>query len=151
MKQSALKCKPALYSWRILLVKWCALLFTLDIGTMDFRFSSLLKRDRMIRMYIMGKDWLEHQFSVLTSESLVCVFCCRSCRKWFAKGGSLELWACCLVMRRNLWGGNSELHQTGWGWRVDLQPGGNVQRHSLTVFSSGLYFGDSYLVKINTN
>lgn len=30
-----------LYSCRILLVQWYALLFTLDIGTIDFRFSSL--------------------------------------------------------------------------------------------------------------
>lgn len=35
-----------LYSCRILLVQWYALLFTLDIGTIDFRFSSLLKIKR---------------------------------------------------------------------------------------------------------
>lgn len=32
-----------LYSWRILLVQWYALFFTLEIGTIDFRFSSLLE------------------------------------------------------------------------------------------------------------
>lgn len=120
---------------------------------MDFRFSSLLKTHRVRRTSKIGipcmeKSWLKNKLIlklVLTSESLVCVFCCHSCRKWSAEGGWLELWACCPVTRRNLWGESIELHQTGWGWRVDLQPRGKVQWNisKINVYSSVLCLGCS--------
>lgn len=48
--------KRTLYSWRILLVQWYALLFTFEIGTIDFRFSSLSEINEKIAAFLHHKS-----------------------------------------------------------------------------------------------
>lgn len=45
-----------LYSCRILLVQWYALLFTLEMGTIDFRFSSLSEIKEKIAAFLHHKQ-----------------------------------------------------------------------------------------------
>lgn len=44
--------KRTLYSCSILLVQWCALLLTFEMGTMDFRFSSLYQTSKHTFIFI---------------------------------------------------------------------------------------------------
>lgn len=127
-KTDLLKQVHTLYSCRILLVQWYALLFTLDIGTIDFRFSSLQFIQKLLtwhkpeHLFEQKSGWFMNLSKCFTSGSLVCASCSRSCHRWSA-GGGWPVWSvCCLQPGRNLSGGSDGPRQREWGWPKDPPP-----------------------------